>query len=202
MDRFFAAPLATLRTVCIAPLARCLPSWVTPTRLTLLRLVLVVPLAALLVTERWGLALAVYTVAVLTDAADGELARLRGTTSVLGARLDPSVDKVLHIIVSLVFLEAAPLLLATLIALDLLLFLAGLLVLMVRVQNSSLAGANVYGKWKFLVQAIGVLLIFSTRLAPGAGTSVLVPPFLTLAIIFAVLSMIGYLLRLVSPSWR
>jgi CDP-diacylglycerol--glycerol-3-phosphate 3-phosphatidyltransferase len=159
-------------------------------------LTLTVPLAFFLLQQAWWPALIVYLVAVLTDAVDGELARVRNDTSLLGARLDPSVDKVLHLVLYVTFLPASPILLTLLIVLDVLLFLVGLLTVVARKQPASIAGASIYGKWKFLVQTLSIVLLFSTRLAPHATISVALPSVLVLAIVFAVLSMVGYLQQL------
>lgn len=61
-------------------------------RLTILRLVLVAPLIVLLTDHRYWAALAVYTVCVLTDAADGVIARRRDQTTEFGAVMDPAAD--------------------------------------------------------------------------------------------------------------
>ena len=272
MTDLLTRPLETLRSTSITPLVRHLPPWVTPTGLTLLRLVLVAPLAVLLLKGQWGLALAVYVLAVLTDALDGELARVRGSVSMLGARLDPSVDKVLHIVVYLAFLPAAPMLLLILITLDVFLFLVGLLVVLTRLRPDapgvkplgemakaraprspegevgqasafadrsrlrptkvgrfrpspagetpagatgvspwgsthkgglpSTAGANVYGKWKFLIQTLGVLLLFFMRLTGTTAFTAVVSLVISIAIIFAVLSMVGYLRQTLDRTSR
>ena len=64
-----------------------------PNALTLVRLALVPVMAYLLVTGAYGLALAVFMVAALTDFVDGFIARAFAQTSVLGATLDPIADK-------------------------------------------------------------------------------------------------------------
>lgn len=61
-------------------------------RLTILRLVLVVPLLVLLTDHRYWAALALYVVCVLTDAVDGVIARRRGQTTEFGAVMDPAAD--------------------------------------------------------------------------------------------------------------
>ena len=62
--------------------------------LTLLRLLLVAPVAWLILAGQPGPALAVIVLAVATDAADGQLARRYGT-SVLGSWLDVTADRLL-----------------------------------------------------------------------------------------------------------
>ena len=66
-----------------------------PNALTVLRLLLVPPLAILLLREDYSTALWVTAIAGLTDALDGALARLFGWQSWLGGVLDPLADKLL-----------------------------------------------------------------------------------------------------------
>lgn len=78
--------------------------------LTLLRIVLIPGFVTLLVYRRPGWALAVFTLAALTDLLDGWVARWRGMSSRLGAFLDPLADKLLLTasFVTLTYLRAVP----------------------------------------------------------------------------------------------
>lgn len=66
-----------------------------PNLITLMRIVLVAPVAALLAEERYDWALALFAVAGLSDGLDGFLARRYDWRSRLGALLDPLADKLL-----------------------------------------------------------------------------------------------------------
>ena len=69
-----------------------------PNLLTLLRIVLIVPVVALLfVSQDWArwVTLALFVVASVTDWLDGKLARAQGLVSPLGRFLDPIADKLL-----------------------------------------------------------------------------------------------------------
>jgi cardiolipin synthase len=66
-----------------------------PNALTILRLLLVPPLAVLLLRGDYATALWVAAVAGFTDALDGALARIFGWQSWLGGVLDPLADKLL-----------------------------------------------------------------------------------------------------------
>lgn len=61
-------------------------------KLTILRFMLVVPVVVLLIDEKFWPALAAYIVSLLTDAADGVVARRRGQTTKFGAVMDPLAD--------------------------------------------------------------------------------------------------------------
>jgi CDP-diacylglycerol--glycerol-3-phosphate 3-phosphatidyltransferase len=63
--------------------------------LTVLRILLIPVFVALLVYRKPGAALTVFTLAALTDLADGYVARRHGGGSRLGAFLDPMADKIL-----------------------------------------------------------------------------------------------------------
>lgn len=78
--------------------------------LTVLRIVLIPVFVTLLVYRRPGWALAVFSVAALTDWLDGWVARSRGMASRLGAFLDPVADKLLltAAFVTLTYLKAIP----------------------------------------------------------------------------------------------
>lgn len=66
-----------------------------PNSLTLLRLLLAIPLGFLILREDYRLALAIGSLAGLTDALDGYLARRLNALSRFGAALDPIADKIL-----------------------------------------------------------------------------------------------------------
>ena len=69
-----------------------------PLAIVISRALATIPTCALLALGRPdsdALALAVFVVAVLSDAVDGRLARARGQATALGAALDPLADKIL-----------------------------------------------------------------------------------------------------------
>ena len=74
-----------------------------PNGLTLLRLLLAVPLGALILREEYAWALGTGIIAGLTDALDGFFARRLGVFSRFGAALDPVADKTLVTVMFLSF---------------------------------------------------------------------------------------------------
>jgi phosphatidylglycerophosphate synthase len=90
-NRFVARPLAAL---VIVPLAR---TPVTPNQVTLATLVVFLAGAALMALGRgWGALVAgaaILEVSYVLDCADGQLARLKGTSSPVGAHLDFLMDE-------------------------------------------------------------------------------------------------------------
>lgn len=66
-----------------------------PNIISVARILLSLPLAYLLLQERYGEAIGLYFIAGISDALDGYLAKSRGWFSRLGSILDPLADKVL-----------------------------------------------------------------------------------------------------------
>ncbi len=66
-----------------------------PNLLSALRILLVIPIVALLMNHAFGWALLLFAVAGVSDALDGWLAKRYGWTSRLGSVLDPVADKLL-----------------------------------------------------------------------------------------------------------
>ena len=68
-----------------------------PTLLTLLRIALTPFLALDIISQEWGRAFLLFTIAALTDFLDGFLARRWKQETLIGALLDPLADKILII---------------------------------------------------------------------------------------------------------
>jgi cardiolipin synthase len=105
--------------------------------LTILRILLIPVFVSLLVYRRPGLALGVFAFAAFTDLLDGWVARRRGSSSRLGAFLDPMADKLLLTasFVTLTYLKALPFwITAVVLTRDVLLVLGALLVHMLGVR--------------------------------------------------------------------
>ena len=71
-------------------------SWL-PNAISLLRIVLVLPVAILIVRQDFDVAIYLFVVAGISDGVDGFLAKTFGWHSRLGALLDPAADKLLLI---------------------------------------------------------------------------------------------------------
>lgn len=66
-----------------------------PNLLSVLRILLIVPIAAWLLEQRYAEVMVLFGIAAFTDALDGLLAKRFGWTSELGRLLDPAADKLL-----------------------------------------------------------------------------------------------------------
>jgi len=81
-----------------------------PNIICLFRILLIVPLILAMLEERQALILVLFTIAALSDALDGFLAKRFGWTSDLGRFLDPAADKLLlmSVFVAAAWLDIAP----------------------------------------------------------------------------------------------
>lgn len=81
-----------------------------PNIISILRVILVLPIALLLYKEAWGVAFVLIFIAGLSDALDGFLARTFSWQSQLGSILDPLADKLLLVVifVSLAYKDIIP----------------------------------------------------------------------------------------------
>lgn len=200
ISRALEAALGLGHRLVIDPLARQVPSGVTPNALSALRLVLAGVLAGLLWNGFFLLAAVTYGAALLTDALDGELARLRGQGTRFGARFDPSADKVLHGVLFVYFWSEAPVLLTLLPLFDLGLFLVGLVLVTMPKGESRNLSASIYGRWKMIFQAMGCSLLLWNVIVPRLPfPAIVVVTVLSFALAFAGLSMVGYLRRFAFP---
>ena len=100
-----------------------------PNAITVFRILLVPPVVALLLYERYTAALIVFGVAGVSDAIDGFLAKRFHWSSALGAMLDPLADKLLLVcsFVTLGYLGCIPLWLVALVILRDLVIVGGAL---------------------------------------------------------------------------
>ncbi|MEI7512178.1 MAG: CDP-alcohol phosphatidyltransferase family protein [Candidatus Uhrbacteria bacterium] len=173
-----------------AVFVRWLPRFLRPNHFTVLRIILTPFVLGLLWTKHWPAALALFLFAALTDAIDGSMARLRKQITLWGTMADPVADKLLIGSAVIVFVaREVNMSFAVVMVLVELLIIAGALY---RRRQGRYASANHYGKIKMLLQVIGVALLILAKLA---GLH-LVAPFgvgvLSLAIVFAVLSLLTY----------
>jgi cardiolipin synthase (CMP-forming) len=101
-----------------------------PNVISAIRILLVLPIAAALVSHRLPAAIALFAAAAVSDAADGFLAKRYGWQTELGAVLDPAADKLLlaAVFVTLAYLRLIPLwLMAAAVARDVIIVTGALL---------------------------------------------------------------------------
>ena len=137
-----------------------LPTWITVSRLLGLPFILYL-LKFPTVEYRW-LAVVIFVLAAGTDWLDGYLARKLNLVTELGKFLDPLVDKLLVIgtMLALIELQLIPAWGVCLI-LGRELAIAGWRVNPKLTGNSTIAGANIWGKLKTVVQIIAIALLIA-----------------------------------------
>lgn len=153
-----------------------------PNMLTVLRMLLVLPLAWLIHERQYASALVVAAVAGLSDALDGFLAKRYGWQSWLGGLLDPMADKLLLIVsfVALGLIGAHPLWLTWLVIGRDLVIVAGALLYHLLIGRIS-AEPSALSKFTTLLQICYVLLQLV-----HLNSWIDMPPFLLMAMIWLV----------------
>lgn len=139
-----------------------------PNQLTMLRLVFV-PFAAISVVEsRFGLALAIFLIAGISDALDGSLARWLNQKTLLGQYLDPIADKLLlsTMFVVLSTVHRIPWKFTILVfSRDIgILIVSALLYVLTPMRNFT---PSIFGKMNTIAQIVTVLLVLLRELNPA-----------------------------------
>ena len=171
-----------------------------PTVLTILRIVLVVPLVALMLTDGAPAhiaALVIFIVASLTDFIDGRWARRAHIVTDLGAFLDPLADKMLVNLtfLVLVYQNLVPLwLFAVILVRDF--AVDGMR--MVSARSGITISASIFGKLKTTVQMLALTCILVNTIAKSDVLAIIGTVLLYLALALTVFSGLDYLTK----GWR
>ncbi|MEY4723067.1 MAG: hypothetical protein RLZZ324_580 [Candidatus Parcubacteria bacterium] len=134
------------------------PAEVRPNHLTLLRFALIPVVAYYLHVGNFAIGVPLFVLTGLTDWMDGALARLRDQVTEWGIFFDPIADKLLigTVLVLVVLEHINPALGWTLLAVESLLFVAGVIG---RLRGGKPTPANAWGKAKMVAEVIGVSLL-------------------------------------------
>jgi cardiolipin synthase (CMP-forming) len=148
------------------------------------------------VQQNWTGA-AIFTIAAITDWADGYLARKLGQTTAFGAFLDPVADK-LMVAAALVILvhmkRADPTLAFIIIGREI--AISALREWMARVGQSKSLAVNTLGKFKTAAQLTAIIaLLLWEPVIPGISTQMLGQGALFIAAVLTIWSMLYYLRR-------
>lgn len=170
-----------------------------PNTLTIARLIVVPFVVATLVRHQFGLALALFFAAAITDGIDGSLARRFGWTSRTGAYLDPIADKSLlaAIFLALLVIGAVPgWLVALIFARDLAILMFSVWALaFTKIRNFS---PSRWGKLSTFSQISCAVYIMATLAFPSWPVAWLRPVAIGLAAVGTASSWIAYGIR----GWR
>lgn len=167
-----------------------IPSFISPNMVTMFRIVMTPVVLWLLYTSQFEIGVPLFLFVAFTDAIDGSLARLRNQVTDWGTFYDPLADKILiGSVILLVVIQHVNVIFGLLIvAVEATLLVGGY----VRKRNGEVISANVFGKIKMFLQVSGVLMLL---IALWAGFDLFIPlsvGTLSLAVVFAVISLFTY----------
>ncbi|WKN20618.1 CDP-alcohol phosphatidyltransferase family protein [Azotobacter vinelandii] len=163
-----------------------------PNLLTLLRFLLVPPVAWSILAGAYGEALLLFVLAGSSDALDGFLARRFGWGSRLGALLDPLADKLL-LVSGFVCLSLAGLIPGWLVLVVLardVLIVAGALCYRWRVGRLEISPSRLGKLSTFLQSVLVSAVLLQASLMPAA--TALLPPLIALVVLGSLVSAVGY----------
>jgi len=172
-------------------LLKLIPQEVYPNHLTVLRVLMTPVILYFLWSEKWSVVVPLFLAAALTDLLDGSLARTRKRITTWGTVADPIADKLLIGSVMILF-----------VAREINVYFAAVTVfvevaiattaLVRRLRGQPYISANWYGKIKMLFQVIGVSTLLIAR---WSGVDMFVPfsiGTLSIAVVFALMSLYTY----------
>ncbi len=171
-----------------------LPLWINADQLTLIRILCIFPIIFFLWNKRPNIAFWVFIFGAFLDLIDGPIARARKKETDAGKTLDPFADKMLTGAALLgIFLSQgpsylSPLLFWSIISCELILVFLLIIgkVMMAQAGIKQRLGANLWGKWKFFLQSIGISLLLLQN--PLWAQLILWP-----SVVLAIASIVGHL---------
>ncbi|MFA4955063.1 MAG: CDP-alcohol phosphatidyltransferase family protein [Patescibacteria group bacterium] len=172
-------------------LLKLIPREIKPNHLTVLRVMLVPVILYFLWYEQWHVVVPLFLFAALTDLLDGSLARTRKQITMWGTVADPVADKLMigSVVILFVAREVNSVFAGIIVFVELAIAVTALVR---RARGGEFISANWYGKIKMLLQVIGVA---SLLIARWSGADMFIPfsvGTLTIAIVFALVSLYTY----------
>jgi CDP-diacylglycerol--glycerol-3-phosphate 3-phosphatidyltransferase len=139
-----------------ATVLKLLPSRVRPNHLTVLRMLLTPLVVWSVYAHDHLVSIPLFLAVAFTDALDGSLARVRDRVTDWGKVWDPVADKLLigSVAVVLLLQEFPPELAVVIFGLEAMFLLGGYF----RKRQGMIVSANLWGKFKMLLQVVGVVL--------------------------------------------
>ena len=169
----------------VPAIRRFWPRWLTPNRLTSVRIALAPIIFAMFFDySTWrAWILVFFSIGMVTDFFDGLVAKALDMQSRLGIILDPIADKILVVPIFFFILRENTFLLFSLVGAECILIMTALLVIFLGKDSSS----NHFGKWKFTFQVVAIFLFLIF------GNSAWITSMLWISVGLAVFSIIGHL---------
>ncbi len=164
-----------------------IPESVRPNHITVIRFILVPIVYWLLVSQQLVLGSIVFTIAALTDAIDGAMARTRGQITDVGKVIDPIADKLL-ILTALFYIGWDFLLIRVFVIYILFEMLAVLIGYFFAPILGKTTGANFFGKIKLNLQCLSIGLFIIGAIAHNHTLIEAAKYVLFVALFFAVVA--------------
>jgi CDP-diacylglycerol--glycerol-3-phosphate 3-phosphatidyltransferase len=169
-----------------------IPKWVTPNAITIFRFICIPFVIYFLIIQDYAILIPLFTVAVLSDAIDGAIARTRNQVTDLGKVIDPIADKILISVAAIVLVTRHIGIFYTL-----LIVLIEIVILFGAIYQNKKYGQKIeaqsVGKLKMVFQSLGIgFLILYSALSSYVLLLSLGQIFIALSILFAFLSLFVY----------
>ncbi len=169
-----------------------IPKWITPNQVTIFRFISIPFVIYFLMMENYLVLVPLFTIAALSDAIDGAMARTRSQVTDLGKIIDPVADKLLIVSTAIVVVSKFQSPFYTF-----LIVLSEIVILLGAVYRNKLHGhkieAKKIGKIKMILQCFGIGLLILHGAFLSIGWILVIGQILVLlSIIFAFLSIFVY----------
>ncbi|MDD4900839.1 MAG: CDP-alcohol phosphatidyltransferase family protein [Patescibacteria group bacterium] len=170
---------------------RLIPRLVLPNHVTMLRFILIPPIAYLLLIDQMLWSFVLFVVAALTDAIDGAMARTRNQITEWGEFFDPLADKFLVGVVVMVLVTKyiSVFVAGLIVGIELLLIIVAL---HLKLTTQKRIKAQAMGKVKMATQVLALILLFVYILSSLPLFLISATWCFYLAIAFAVVSVFIY----------
>lgn len=182
----------------LSEIVKIIPIWLTPSMITFVRFVFIIPIVFFLMSKMWVWFALFYVFCLVSDVLDGALSRARGMHSKFGAMMDPFVDKLLHWSIFCVYLSFFPSLIGIIIVLDIIVVAGGLIVVLYYQKIGRvlpILGANMYGKMKVVSQSVCIGAFFYRDLFSSSDLNYYISViFLTVTILLSCMSIYHYII--------
>jgi len=175
----------------LAKLFLCwLPDWITPNKLTLLRIILTPFVFLITLFGNYEFGVFLFLFAAFTDALDGSLARTKNKITKFGMLFDPLADKLLvgSMVLLLVFRYLNYWLGVSVLGVEIIFILSALIAYKFKIVKM----ANLWGKIKMVLQVLAVFTILLASLLDFPNLLTIASWMFGFAIGFAIISLFNH----------
>lgn len=180
-----------------------IPLWITPNRITAIRLFCIIPLYFAYKAHYSAIMLVIFLLAFFLDCIDGTLARERKQITFFGKIFDPSVDKLLFLLTFWWLCKDSIIIILFfwILAVEIFSVSIGLFgILFTFFKLPIIMGANSLGKIRTIFQVVGIIFYVASFSWCGALSFSII--FLLSGFIFGVMSMVHHVVMLLKNVYR